>query len=311
MKRHWKGLVSVAALAFGLSMGAAAEAPEGYVKVRDNLGNEMYFPEDMADDEIRDIMYRRFVDGEDLDPAATKDQKQAPEPEPQQQATLIRMECGAPEGHAYAADEGIYEGHADATGWRTEGIPGGRSIVQLDVETGEIQYRWRDLDGNWHSAADEGAKPTLIALDSDDLSWQIFTSFAGDSVIEICTFAEVLGPNPKAICTTSKHNPLLTSARVFVSDCEATVVPKGPVSGTTPRSTDPVPDDQVFVLQHGLQELGYYSGAVDGLLGPQTRKAIESFQREFDLEVTGEVTPDLIYMVGFGGGARAVSDLGD
>ena len=43
MKRHWKSLVSVAALAFGIAMGAVAQAPEGYVKMKDTRDHRYQF----------------------------------------------------------------------------------------------------------------------------------------------------------------------------------------------------------------------------------------------------------------------------
>jgi len=38
-----------------------------------------------------------------------------------------------------------------------------------------------------------------------------------------------------------------------------------------------------------LKELGYYSGALNGSLGPATRAAISAFQEDNDLEITGVV----------------------
>ncbi len=44
-------------------------------------------------------------------------------------------------------------------------------------------------------------------------------------------------------------------------------------------------------IQKGLHEFGYDDVEVDGVMGSQTRYAIERFQRRFDLDVTGE--PDV------------------
>ena len=49
----------------------------------------------------------------------------------------------------------------------------------------------------------------------------------------------------------------------------------------------------VSIQQH-LQELGYYSGAIDGLMGPNTRGSIRQFQRDANLQVTGEPSHSLL-----------------
>jgi hypothetical protein len=47
-------------------------------------------------------------------------------------------------------------------------------------------------------------------------------------------------------------------------------------------------------LQAALARRGYYHGSVDGLLGPETRSAIRSFQANQGLPVTGQVDSRLI-----------------
>jgi hypothetical protein len=47
-------------------------------------------------------------------------------------------------------------------------------------------------------------------------------------------------------------------------------------------------------LQAALAQRGYYHGSVDGVWGPQTRKAIRSFQADQGLPVTGQVDGRLI-----------------
>ncbi|MGH9378775.1 MAG: peptidoglycan-binding domain-containing protein [Terriglobia bacterium] len=42
-------------------------------------------------------------------------------------------------------------------------------------------------------------------------------------------------------------------------------------------------------VQESLRDKGYYSGKVDGLLGPQTRKAIRQYQKAENLRVTGRL----------------------
>ena len=49
-------------------------------------------------------------------------------------------------------------------------------------------------------------------------------------------------------------------------------------------------DDYTAVaVQRALAQLGYYHGPVDGVVGPQTEKAIRWFQSVDRLPVTGEI----------------------
>lgn len=52
-------------------------------------------------------------------------------------------------------------------------------------------------------------------------------------------------------------------------------------------------DDLTRVVQQDLQTLGYDPGNTDGELSTETIIAVSTFQAEHDLEVTGEVTPQL------------------
>jgi cobalt/nickel transport protein len=47
-------------------------------------------------------------------------------------------------------------------------------------------------------------------------------------------------------------------------------------------------DNQIRSVQAALRRLGVYSGQVDGILGPDTRRAIEEYQGRNKLPVTGQ-----------------------
>ncbi len=49
------------------------------------------------------------------------------------------------------------------------------------------------------------------------------------------------------------------------------------------------PDEAVANVQSELQRLGYYSGSVDGVLGPLTRDALRRYQRDQGISVTGAI----------------------
>tara|TARA_R110002074_G_scaffold219781_4_gene390501 strand:- start:1525 stop:1686 length:162 start_codon:yes stop_codon:yes gene_type:complete len=44
----------------------------------------------------------------------------------------------------------------------------------------------------------------------------------------------------------------------------------------------------------GLKSYGYYTGAIDGIAGKGTRGALRQFQTDFNLKVTGTITPEVL-----------------
>jgi hypothetical protein len=69
----------------------------------------------------------------------------------------------------------------------------------------------------------------------------------------------------------------------------------GPIYGY-----DGLPPDQVIAnVQYALQQLGYFAEAVDGVLGPVTRAAIEDYQVENGLNVTGAIDRSTLVALGF------------
>ena len=59
--------------------------------------------------------------------------------------------------------------------------------------------------------------------------------------------------------------------------------------GLTPSAPLEVTDARVKYIQNALMILGYYRGPIDGKWGPQTKKAVEDFQKANNLQVDGEV----------------------
>ena len=47
-------------------------------------------------------------------------------------------------------------------------------------------------------------------------------------------------------------------------------------------------------VQFALYSWGYYSGIIDGIVGPETRAAISSLQVDWNLKVTGTITPEVL-----------------
>jgi peptidoglycan hydrolase-like protein with peptidoglycan-binding domain len=47
-------------------------------------------------------------------------------------------------------------------------------------------------------------------------------------------------------------------------------------------------NDQVQAVQSTLRRLGYYPGQVDGIFGPETQRAVQSYQSANQLPPTGQ-----------------------
>ena len=60
----------------------------------------------------------------------------------------------------------------------------------------------------------------------------------------------------------------------------------------------PQGDPEIEQVQSILRDLNFYAGAVDGLDGPNTRTAIEAYQRKVGLTPTGEVDEALLEQLG-------------
>jgi peptidoglycan hydrolase-like protein with peptidoglycan-binding domain len=59
---------------------------------------------------------------------------------------------------------------------------------------------------------------------------------------------------------------------------ESTVVVPQETAKSTPEN-----------IQQALKNAGLYDGSIDGKIGPKTKRAIEEFQRQNDLQVDGKV----------------------
>jgi hypothetical protein len=65
------------------------------------------------------------------------------------------------------------------------------------------------------------------------------------------------------------------------------------------RSAAP-PDRVIADVQSELQEMGYYQGEVDGLLGPMTRQALTDYQADQGLQVTAVIDEPTLDSLGMG-----------
>jgi peptidoglycan hydrolase-like protein with peptidoglycan-binding domain len=63
------------------------------------------------------------------------------------------------------------------------------------------------------------------------------------------------------------------------------------LANSTPLLKKGSKGEAVTRLQQGLYQLGYYPGAVDGIFGPNTERAVKEFQTNNGLAADGIVGP--------------------
>jgi Putative peptidoglycan binding domain len=56
----------------------------------------------------------------------------------------------------------------------------------------------------------------------------------------------------------------------------------------------------VVEVQRRLARAGYYRGPIDGILGPQTRRAIRAYERDYNLPAYGVIDRPLLRTLGLG-----------
>jgi peptidoglycan hydrolase-like protein with peptidoglycan-binding domain len=68
-------------------------------------------------------------------------------------------------------------------------------------------------------------------------------------------------------------------------------------TASIPDTSNPLRNNTVFLLQQAMLIKGVYAGPADGVVGPQTRKAIQIYQAQAGLELTGEPSDELLVHV--------------
>ena len=69
-------------------------------------------------------------------------------------------------------------------------------------------------------------------------------------------------------------------------------------------SSDQSTDSTVAAAQEQLARQGYYRGEIDGVFGPETRRAIVRYQSDHGLRATGRLSTDTLHALGLPGAAN-------
>lgn len=117
-------------------------------------------------------------------------------------------------------------------------------------------------------------------------------------------------PHPSAFVTTREKPVVPAQPRTEAEPPQPTEAPRqearqvipSEASPSEPRSTGSVApsggDPTVRSVQGVLQQLGLYSGEIDGMTGPQTHRAVENYRRIVGLEPGDAINSDLLDQLG-------------
>jgi peptidoglycan hydrolase-like protein with peptidoglycan-binding domain len=96
-----------------------------------------------------------------------------------------------------------------------------------------------------------------------------------------------------------------TSGNMTVSLTSRAAGEASPSAGPSTSASAPMPANDVVFAQQRLKERGYYSGPVDGVIGPNTEAALRGYQRDQRLSVTGKLDAQTVRALGSETGAAA------
>jgi hypothetical protein len=111
------------------------------------------------------------------------------------------------------------------------------------------------------------------------------------------------GPHPSPIFSSRHVVTPAAMSRAVVPAAIPAAIPQParfvPVPVAAPLRNDPIaeliaPPKQVAAIQRALSDFGYGQIRPDGVLGADTRVAIEKFERQHKMPVTGQVSERLV-----------------
>jgi peptidoglycan hydrolase-like protein with peptidoglycan-binding domain len=112
------------------------------------------------------------------------------------------------------------------------------------------------------------------------------TRFRAVAIAQLRHPRTLAGAGFVAVCTIIAMNALFLQPRPHPTPFFSTRV--------ATHAEPPKTDDLVRAVQDALKQVGYYSGPLDGIMGPRTRAAIIVFQGKTGRAETGETSWDLL-----------------
>ncbi|MBB2908445.1 His-Xaa-Ser repeat protein HxsA [Rhizobium sp. RAS22] len=84
-----------------------------------------------------------------------------------------------------------------------------------------------------------------------------------------------------------------TPAPLYSAPATPPAIPLKPLAGNTDKFKR-----IVMQVQTALTAYGYYSGLIDGQVGPGSKTALIAMQTDYNLKVTGTITPEVLNAFG-------------
>ncbi|MDR5866590.1 lytic murein transglycosylase [Halomonas koreensis] len=166
-------------------------------------------------------------------------------------------------------------------GWR-RGEPWGQEVVlPAGFDHGQAEPAVRRSAAEWAARGVRGVEGRPLAA---------FDEAAVIAPAGARGPAFLVGPNFRVI---RRYNNA-TSYALAVSALSDALAGRPAIRGDWPREEPALRHDQVRELQQRLARRGYPVGAVDGLLGPDTRRGLRAFQRELGVTPDGFATLALL-----------------
>ena len=116
------------------------------------------------------------------------------------------------------------------------------------------------------------------------------------------TTLEMTSPPAQAAPAAVAEDPNGPTKRAVQTIAVRASLPEAPAASdviTTPIDVVRLANDPKVVgaIQRGLASLGFLHGAIDGVAGEATAKAIRNFEVYYNYNVTGRITPELVNLL--------------
>ena len=132
---------------------------------------------------------------------------------------FMQIECGAIDGKTFYQENSITS--ESEAGWVDEDLPGG-TLHELNMDTRQVEYRFKDAAGAWRSSTDRGGQTSLLNI-NQALDVSHITFYADGFEVEIIQLTNLQDEKPKITFTAVKNGSPFTLARIFKGECSPPV----------------------------------------------------------------------------------------
>ncbi len=157
-------------------------------------------------------------------------------------------------------------------------------VIDEEVDIFVQILHWVKVSGQQFSIIDDlfDARRALASQDNKPLDTKSYVKYL-----------ELINATEKDIGIYFKRAQWFIGGLTKVMQEARPVARRKAAAATTSRDKTATTRKTIVSIQTSLSALYYNPGPADGILGPQTRSAIEAFQRDHSMPVTGEVSSPL------------------